>query len=110
MCPFRLDERRVGKNIWTTSAAKVFTSSNTGTAALSISGIAVTGTNAGDFNQTNSCATSGEVGASGTISVTFTPSSAGARSASVSIADNAAGSPHSAVLSGTAVTAPNVAI
>jgi hypothetical protein len=98
------------QNIGTTSAAQTLTLSNTGTAALSISGIAVTGSNAADFNATNSCGTSVAVGASCTISVTFTPTSAGARSASVSVSDNAPGSPHSAALSGTGITAPQIGI
>jgi hypothetical protein len=88
----------------------MLTLSNTGTAALSISGIAVTGTNAADFNETNGCGTTVAVGASCTISVTFTPTSAGPRSASVSVVNNATGTPHSAVLSGTGVTAPQIAI
>src|SRR5207249_6067481 len=40
------------QTVGTTSAARVITLSNTGTASLSISGIAVTGTNSGDFAQT----------------------------------------------------------
>ena len=40
------------------------------------------------------------------INVTFTPAATGSRSATLQIADNAAGSPHSVVLSGTGATAP----
>jgi hypothetical protein len=40
-------------------------------------------------------------GLSCTISVTFTPSATGARSASVSVADTAPGSPQTVPLSGT---------
>ena len=91
------------------SAAQTITVSNSGTAALSISSVAVTGTNAADFSQTNTCGTSLAVAASCTISVIFKPSAAGTRSASVAIADNAAGSPHSVTLSGTGVT-PQIAL
>src|SRR5207237_1057990 len=70
-----------------------------------ITSIGVTGTNASDFGQTNTCGSSVGVGASCTISVIFTPALAGARSASISVVDSAAGSPHTAALSGTGVVA-----
>jgi hypothetical protein len=83
------------------------TLTNSGTAALSISSIAITGTNASDFAQTNTCP-SGlatlAAGASCTISVTFTPSAAGGRTAALSVTDNASGSPQSVALSGTGST------
>ncbi len=91
------------QNLGTSSAAKTITLSNPGTAALTITSIGVTGTNASDFGQTNTCGSSVGVGASCTISVTFTPALAGTRSASISVADTAAGSPHTAALSGTGV-------
>jgi hypothetical protein len=83
------------------SAASVITLSNSGTAALTITGISITGTNGGDFAQTNTCGSSLAVGTSCPINVTFTPSASGARVASVSISDNAAGSPQTVSLSGT---------
>ena len=92
------------QTIGTTSAAQTVTLTNSGNASLTISGISITGTNAADFAQTNTCpsgSTPLAAGASCTISVTFTPSVGGAESASLSIADNAAGSPQSAALSGT---------
>src|SRR5438309_1546198 len=89
------------QNPATTSAAQTITLSNPGTAALTITSIGVTGTNASDFHQTNSCASSVAAGASCTISVTFAPALVGARSASITIADSATGSPHTAALSGT---------
>jgi hypothetical protein len=85
----------------TTSSAQTVTLTNSGTSALTINGITVTGTNASDFAQTNTCPGSLAVGASCLISVTFTPSASGARSASISIADNANGSPQAVTLSGT---------
>ncbi len=91
------------QNTSTTSSAQSATLTNSGTAALTISGIAVTGTNASDFAQTNTCPGSLAVSASCTISVTFTPAASGARSASVSITDNATDSPQSLGLSGTGV-------
>lgn len=82
---------------------------NTGTAALTFTGtgIAISGTNSGDFSQTNNCGASVAAGANCSISVTFKPTATGVRSASVTIADNASGSPQSVTLSGTG-TAPAV--
>jgi Abnormal spindle-like microcephaly-assoc'd, ASPM-SPD-2-Hydin len=90
------------------SGAQAVTLTNSGTAPLLISSISLSGTNAADFAQTNTCPISPGTlapGANCTISVTFTPTATGARSASVSIGDNASGSPHSAALSGSGVTA-----
>jgi hypothetical protein len=85
----------------TTSTAQTVTLTNTGNAALIIAGITLTGTNAGDFAQTNTCGSSMTAGANCTISVTFTPLASGSRTASVSITDNASGSPQTVSLSGT---------
>jgi hypothetical protein len=92
----------------TTSAAQSVTLTNSGTAALTISSIGLTGTNASDFAQTNTCPASSSTLAAGakcTISVTFTPTATGSRTASVSITDNASGSPHTVAVSGTGTTA-----
>ena len=85
----------------TNSTAQTVTLTNTGNAALSIAGITVTGTNASDFTQSNTCGSSVAAAANCTISVTFTPVASGSRTASVSITDNAAGSPQSVSLTGT---------
>ena len=87
--------------IGTASGSKTITVSNNGSATLTISSIAVTGTNSSDFNQTDTCGTSVAASASCTINVTFTPSATGARSASVVITDNAANSPQTVSLTGT---------
>src|SRR5205823_83725 len=83
------------------SAARSITVSNSGTGMLSISSIAVTGANAGDFSQTNTCASSIVAGGSCTIAVTFSPQAAGARSASITLTDSAANSPQTVALTGT---------
>jgi len=72
------------------------TLTNTGTAALTISGIS----SAGDYAQSNTCGTGVAVGGNCTIQVTFTPTTTGSRSGSVSITDNAAGSPQQITLTG----------
>jgi phage terminase large subunit-like protein len=77
------------QNIGTTSAAQTVTVSNTGTGPLTIASIVVGGTNPGDFGQTNNCGATLQNGSSCTISVTFTPSASGARSATITLTDNA---------------------
>ena len=89
------------ESVGTSSSPQSVTLSNNGTATLLISSIAVTGTNRGDFTQTNTCGASIAAGARCTIMVTFTPVRAGSRSASLSITDNAPGSPQTVSLSGT---------
>ncbi|PYV77214.1 MAG: hypothetical protein DMG97_02205 [Acidobacteria bacterium] len=91
--------------IGTTSAAKTVTLTNVGTTSLSINGVAITGTNAGDFAQTHTCGSSLAAGASCTISVTFRPTASGTRTAAVSVTDNAPGSPQKVTLSGIGTTA-----
>ena len=83
---------------------QAITLTNTGTLALSMTGISITGTNLTSFAQTNNCPTTpATLAASGscTITVTFAPAAIGSLSASVSIADDAAGSPQTAALTGT---------
>jgi hypothetical protein len=90
----------------TTSAGHSVTLTNTGTADLTIAGITITGTNAGDFAQSNTLPVGSGFLApftSGTITVTFTPGATGARSASISISDNAGGGTHTVALSGTGI-------
>jgi Right handed beta helix region/Abnormal spindle-like microcephaly-assoc'd, ASPM-SPD-2-Hydin len=93
----------------TTSPTQSLTLTNTGNAALTISGIALTGTNPGDFHQSNSCGPSLAAGSNCTITVSFTPSANGARSATVSVSDNATGSPQTAGLSGTGIASAPIA-
>jgi hypothetical protein len=87
------------------SAAKAITLTNIGTTALSVTAIAIAGTNAADFAQTHTCGASVAAGAKCTFSITFTPSVVGARSASLSVTDSAAGSPQLIPLKGVGTTA-----
>jgi Ca2+-binding RTX toxin-like protein len=89
-------------NVGSTSASQVVTVQNTGNAPLAISGLAIAGT---DFTITaNTCLTAA-IAANGTctVNVAFVPTAAGARSATLQIADNASGSPQGVVLRGTGV-------
>jgi hypothetical protein len=80
----------------TTSAPQTVTLTNTGNGALTPLTISVSG----DFAQTNTCAGSVTSGASCTISVTFTPTAAGTQTGTLTITDNAPGSPQTVQLSG----------
>ena len=88
-----------------TSPIKTVTLKNSGKATLTITAITITGTNSSDFPETTTCTSSLAAGAACIIKVQFRPSATGARSASVSITDNAAGSPQQVPLSGTGTTA-----
>jgi len=96
------------QSIGVTSSPLTLTLTNTGNTPLNIFKIQVLGTNRTDFSQTNNCPVSPvtlAAGASCTINVTFTPTVAGARSATVSVPDNASNSPQTVALSGTGVSA-----
>ncbi len=92
----------------TSSAAQALTVTNTGSAALQITGLAIGGTNANDFGFpfTMALPTSASPisvaanGGTATISVLFKPTVTGSRTATLQIYDNAGGSPHSATLTG----------
>ncbi|HEV2644978.1 MAG TPA: choice-of-anchor D domain-containing protein [Acidobacteriaceae bacterium] len=86
-----------------TATTQPITLSNPGTGALAITGITVTGANASSFGQTNNCGSSVAAGGSCTITVSFTPGTAGALAAALSVADNASGSPQSIAIGGTGV-------
>ena len=92
------------QSVGTTSAAQSVTLTNSGNAALSVTGVTLAGTNASAFAQSNTCGSSVAAGGTCTISVTFTPTASGSDTASVSIADNASGSPQGVSLSGTGTT------
>jgi sugar lactone lactonase YvrE len=94
----------------TTSTAQTFTLTNSGNAPLAISGITLTGANASAFADTSACGATLATGASCTIAVTFTPSTAGSFSATLSVADNAAGSPQTSSLTGMGTVPPDFTI
>jgi hypothetical protein len=96
------------QTLGTTSSAQTATLTNTGSAPLAITSIGITGANSGDFNQTNTCGTTLAGGASCSISVTFTPQVVGSLSATLSVSDDASGSPQTVSLSGTGVGIPVV--
>jgi hypothetical protein len=95
-----------------TSGAESVTVSNTGSTAVNFAGFSISGANSSDFALASAagagtCNPSGSLAATAscTISVTFTPTATGARAATLSIADNATGSPQSVLLNGTGTNA-----
>lgn len=92
-------------------AKKEVTLANAGTSTLTMTGIAISGTDAADFTQTNTCFLSMDPGEQCTISVTFTPSQLGPRSASITVSDSGPGSPQSVPLTGIgASSGPNATL
>ncbi len=87
--------------VGTRSLAKKITLTNKGGAAVNITSISITGIDAKDFAETNTCGKSVASGASCFIKVTFKPLAKGKRTADVSVYDNGGGSPQQAMLIGT---------
>lgn len=98
------------QDVGTTSAAQSITVTNTGGSGLFVNSARTGGTNALDFTQVaDGC--SGitlAAGATCSVSITFSPTSGGTRSATFTLTDNAANSPQSAPITGAGVgaTAP----
>ncbi len=92
----------------TTSDAQTVTVKNTGTVAVTISSIALGGTNPTAFLEIGSCGSTLAAGASCSLYVAFQPATAVALTATLSITDNATGSPQKVTLTGTGTTAPVV--
>jgi hypothetical protein len=91
-----------------TSAAQSLTITSNGTASLQVSTVTLDGANANEFAlSSNSCSNQTLTpNATCTVQVTFTPSAAGARSATLLFTSNAAGSPRVVNLSGTGNSPP----
>lgn len=73
------------QRVGTTGASKSVTVTNTGNKAAAITSIAVTGTAAGQFAQTNTCGKSLAAHATCPIKVTFKPTAKGAKSAYLNV-------------------------
>jgi hypothetical protein len=79
------------------------TLTNSGPATLNITGAALSGAAAGDYNITsNTCGATLAFGSSCVVGVTMTPTASGIRAAVLSITDNAANSPQTVSLTGNA--------
>ena len=85
---------------------QIITLTNSGELPLPITGIAITGLNPGDFDQTNNCPMSPDTLAPGhqcMITVVFAPTETGTLTADVTITDNAPDSPQMVPLTGIGV-------
>jgi len=93
------------QQVGTSSGSQSITITNNGNVtSLTVSGVAISGTNAADFTpQINAC-TSVAAGSTCTIKVIFKPSASGTRTATLKVTDDAANSPQTVTLTGTAVT------
>jgi hypothetical protein len=91
------------------SPPRTLTVTNTGqpTADLTISSVALSGGNSGDFGIQNDTCSGESLGAGETCTVqaTFTPTGAGARATALRFTDDAAGSPHDIALTGSGTVA-----
>jgi hypothetical protein len=94
------------QTVGTTSQPKTVTLTNTGDLDLTIESVSTSG----DFAQTNNCPSTMGVGASCTITVSFTPTGSGTRTGGLAVTDNATGSPQGVVLIGTGVSVFSLAV
>jgi hypothetical protein len=83
----------------TSSSPQNVTLRNFGSTAVAITSISLTGANAADFSQTNTCGSSLAADSTCVLSVTFTPAAGGAATATLTIQD-ATGTTQSVPLSG----------
>jgi hypothetical protein len=83
------------------TVARTITLTNNGTTPLTIDSIAITGTDPHDFAESKTCGSSLNPGHSCTISVTFDAQAKGARSAGLTVTDNAFVGTETVSLSGT---------
>lgn len=91
--------------VGTTSSAQSITVLNNRNNAITIGGFSFTGTDPADFAKSSTtCASTLAGRKTCNVSVTFTPRTTGTATAVLSITDNAAGSPQTALLSGTGGT------
>jgi alpha-tubulin suppressor-like RCC1 family protein len=86
------------------STARNVIVTNTGSATLTFTTTPVLSGNTADFPITNGCGASLAPGVSCTVQVVFNPTTNGARAATLTFTTNAAGSPHTVMLSGTGFT------
>jgi len=77
-----------GQLINSASTPQTVTLSNSGSSPLNLNSIAITGGNAGDFAQTNTCGAAVAAASSCTISITFKPLATGPRVATLAISSS----------------------
>jgi len=85
------------------SAPQTLTVISSGNTTLHVSSVSLTGPNPSDFTFTNNCNAPLAPGSNCAIVLVFSPTAPGQRSANLTIADDAQGSPQTVVLSGTGI-------
>jgi len=94
------------RSVGSSSAAQIATLSNGLTSSITISSVAISGTNAGDFSvASKTCGTSLAAASNCTASIIFKPTAAGTRTATLGFTDSSTNSPQSVSLTGTGSTA-----
>ncbi len=92
------------QKVGTASSPMQVTVKNAGNTVLAFTNIYVSGANcqnSKDFSQTNNCGSQVAAGASCAVTLTFTPSKTGVRTATLGFLDNGGGSPQTVPLTGT---------
>jgi hypothetical protein len=82
------------QKVGTTSGPQTVTLTNHSLSAVGINGITISGMDKGDFAQTNTCGNVVQARNTCTISVTFTPTATGGRTATVNVNDTGGGPQH----------------
>lgn len=85
--------------VGTASSAQTITITNSGNGTLTVTNVSATG----DFAQTNNCTSVAADGATCAIQVTFTPTSSGSRTGTLTVTDTAANSPQLIALTGSGI-------
>jgi hypothetical protein len=98
------------QSVGTTSPSQKLILTNSQSVALNISSISFTGNNPFSFGETDDCGTSVAAGSTCAINVSFAPVIAGALSATLNVNDDAANSPQTANLTGTATSLPTLTL
>jgi len=88
-----------------TSAPLTDTMTNLSNSPITITSITIGGANPTDFAQTNTCGSTLPANSSCTITVTFSPTAVGSRSANVTVTDSDVTSPQKLILTGTGTQA-----
>ena len=97
------------QTVGTSSRPIPVTLTNTGAVTLTVKSVAFGGADAGEFKQTNNCATV-EPLANCTINITFAPTATGGSSASLIVTDNAGTGSQQVVVSGTGAAVPGFTV
>ena len=101
---FTQDRLVVGRD---SASVQLLVGNTSASGSISISNVAIT---AGDFSETNDCLTTLAPAANCIITVTFTPTLAGNRTGTLTVADAAPSSPQVINLTGVGLVAPGVAL